>query len=41
MINSISLKSDPDTVSIRVREHLREMALSLIFSDDPLDASCE
>ena len=41
MINSISLKSDPDTVSIRVREHLREMALSLIFSDDPLDASSE
>ncbi len=41
MINSISLKSDPDTVSARVREHLREMARSLVFSDDPLGASSE
>ena len=39
MINSISLKSDPDTITVRVRQHLREMALSLIFTDDPLGAS--
>jgi AcrR family transcriptional regulator len=39
MINSISLKSDPESVSVRVRQHLREMALSLIFTGDPLGVS--
>lgn len=35
MINSISLKSDPERASSRVRQHLREMALRLVFAGDP------
>ncbi len=39
MLNSISLKSDAETVSSRVRQHLRDMALSLVFSQDPANPS--
>jgi hypothetical protein len=39
MINSLSLKSDAQTVSPRLRQHLREMALNLVFSEDPASPS--
>ena len=39
MINSISLKSDAQAVSPRVRQHLRDMALGLVFSEDLADPS--